>query len=157
MREALAMAEAALSVPGEKPFAAVVVRDGKIIGRGVNRVDTLADITAHGEIEAMRDACRHHGTDLSGCEMYTTCEPCIMCVATMELAGITRIHYAASMQSAGRVLQSIRPDFVEQYRRIRESVCAPFTNRPVPAIQQCEEESLALLAEWARRELARRN
>lgn len=154
MQVAIALARESLTATGHRPFAAVVVRDGEIIGKGVNRVEALSDPTAHGEVEAVRDACRNHGPNLAGCDVYTTCEPCIMCVATMEVAGVSRIFYGASLEAAGKVVAPFRPDFVEQFSRIRNTVCTPLDKRPVPATQQREEEALSVLADWTRLKLA---
>ena len=91
-------------MPGARPYGAVVVKDGKIVGEGLNQSAKNFDPTSHGEVEAIRDACRNlKTTDLSGCELYTSCEPCSVCVATMIMAGIGRMYYGATLdQSAGR-------------------------------------------------------
>ena len=79
------------------PFGAVVVKDGKIVGRGHNRVDISKDPTAHGEIDAIRNACENLGTeDLIGCDVYTTAEPCPMCRAAMVWANIGKTFYGGS-------------------------------------------------------------
>jgi len=81
MRRAIALSEQALGEAGAGPFAAVIVRDGAIVGEGINRSRAKHDPTSHGEVEAIRDACgRLKTVDLSGCDLYTTCEPCTMCV-----------------------------------------------------------------------------
>lgn len=84
MRRAVAISAEALTTPGTEPFGAVVVRDGRIVGEGINRSLQNFDPTSHGETEAIRDACRNLATvDLTGCELYTSCEPCPLCVAAM--------------------------------------------------------------------------
>ena len=104
MRRAIAISATALTTPGTEPFGAVVVRDGRIVGEGINRSLMNLDPTSHGETEAIRDACRNLGSvDLSGCDLYTSCEPCALCVAAMTIAGIARLYYAASMQDARTV------------------------------------------------------
>lgn len=148
MDVAIEMARAAMAMPNRRPFAAVVVRDGEIIGRGVNSVAERSDPTAHGEVEAIRDACSRVGTSLAGCDLYTTCEPCIMCVATAELAGISRIFYAASFAGAGEALAPLWPDFVTRYTAVRTHVCQPFDQRPT-AIQIEAEPATAILRDWA--------
>lgn len=81
------------------PFGAVVVRDGKIVGRGHNCVLLNNDPTCHGEIEAVRDACRRTGThDLSGCVMYTTAEPCPMCRGAVLWANIKKVYYGCTVR-----------------------------------------------------------
>ena len=83
------------------PFGAVVVKDGNIVGRGHNRVIKNQDATCHGELEAIRDACRNLGTfDLSGCEIYTTSEPCPMCLGAILWANINRVYQGCNIQDA---------------------------------------------------------
>lgn len=96
MRRAIEISARALDEPGLEPFGAVVVRDGKIVGEGINRSLRNVDPTSHGETEAIRDACRNLSTaDLSGCALYTSCDPCALCVAAMAIAGIAELFYAA--------------------------------------------------------------
>lgn len=81
------------------PFGSVVVKEGKVIGIGHNRVLSHHDPTAHGEVEAIRDACRHLGThDLTGCDIYTTGEPCHMCLCACLWANIRRIYYGCTIK-----------------------------------------------------------
>lgn len=85
------------------PFAAVIVKDGKIIGEGANSVTTTNDPTAHGEINAIRKACQALGTfSLKGCEMYTSCEPCPMCLAATYWARIDAIYFCSDAGDAAR-------------------------------------------------------
>ena len=99
MRRAIEISAEALDIPGTEPFGAVVVWDGKIVGEGINRSVLNNDPTSHGETEAIRDACRSLGTvHLRGCELYTSCEPCALCVAAMEIAGISRLYYATNLE-----------------------------------------------------------
>lgn len=80
------------------PFGAVVVKDGEVIGRGHNRVLGHHDPTAHGEVEAIRDACGRLGThDLTGCDIYTTGEPCHMCLCACLWANIRRVYYGCTI------------------------------------------------------------
>ena len=79
------------------PFGTVIVKDGKIIGRGHNRVVINNDPTCHGEIEAIRDACKNLGTfDLKGCELYTTAEPCPMCLGATLWSNISKVYYGCN-------------------------------------------------------------
>ncbi len=90
--------------PAGGPFGAVIVRDGKIVGRGYNRVLRDNDPTAHGEIVAIRDACKKLKTnDLSGCDLYTSCKPCPMCLAAARWANISNIFYAADDRDAEKI------------------------------------------------------
>lgn len=101
MREALALADDAARA-GEVPVGAVVVKDGRIIGRGFNRPITTSDPTAHAEIVAMREAAAHLGNyRLTGCELFVTLEPCVMCVGAMAHARIARIVYGTADPKTG--------------------------------------------------------
>lgn len=81
------------------PFGAVVVKDGVVIGRGHNRVLGSHDPTAHGEVQAIRDACARIGSnDLSGCDIYTTGEPCHMCLCACLWANIRRVYYGCTIK-----------------------------------------------------------
>lgn len=87
---------------GDQPFGAVVVKDGRIVGEGVSAVITRPDPTAHGEIEAIRDAARRLGTrDLAGAELFTTFRPCPMCEAAAAWAGITQIWHGETIADGG--------------------------------------------------------
>jgi tRNA(Arg) A34 adenosine deaminase TadA len=90
--------------PDGGPFGAVVVRGRKIIGRGFNRVLADNDPTAHGEVMAIRDACRKiKSFDLSGCVLYTSCKPCPMCLAACQWANIAQVFYAAESRDAAKL------------------------------------------------------
>ncbi|MDO4167192.1 MAG: nucleoside deaminase [Eubacteriales bacterium] len=97
MQEALNEAYTGIRAGDGGPFGSVIVKDGQIIGRGHNRVLLCQDPTCHGEMEAIRDACKHLGThDLSGCELYTTAEPCPMCLGGILWANIRKVHYGCN-------------------------------------------------------------
>jgi len=86
------------------PFGCVIVRRGKIVGRGENRVTSANDPTAHAEISAIRDACRSLDTfKLDGCELYTSCEPCPMCLAAIYWARISRVFYGNTRADAAAI------------------------------------------------------
>jgi tRNA(Arg) A34 adenosine deaminase TadA len=86
---------------GGGPFGAVIVKDGKIISEGVNRVTETNDPTAHAEVQAIRQACNIMGTfDLPGCEIYCSCEPCPMCFSAIYWAHISKVYYAATHHDA---------------------------------------------------------
>ena len=94
MREAIALSVENID-NGGGPFGAVIVKDGVVVARGANRVTADNDPTAHAEVSAIRQAARNLGTfDLSGCEIYTSCEPCPMCLSAIYWAHIDRIFYA---------------------------------------------------------------
>lgn len=105
LRRAIALSEEAARA-GCEPFGAVVARaDGAIVGEGFNRSRLKHDPTSHGETEAIRDACARLGTlDLAGCTVFTSCEPCALCVAVMQITRITRVVYAAALADSAAVL-----------------------------------------------------
>lgn len=89
---------------GGGPFGAVIVKNGEIISTGVNRVTATHDPTAHAEVSAIRDACNTLKTfDLSGCEIYTSCEPCPMCLGAIYWAHIDKIYYGNNKTDAARI------------------------------------------------------
>lgn len=103
MRVALAVAAEGVAA-GQTPFGACLVRDGRVLCRAHNAVWATTDITAHAEVRAIRMACGILGTiDLSGCSMYTTCEPCPMCFSACHWARIDRIVYGAEIADARAV------------------------------------------------------
>lgn len=103
MREAIKLsAESVRS--GGGPFGAVIVRDGEIIARGENRVTVCNDPTAHAEVSAIREAAARLGTyDLSGCEIYSSCEPCPMCLGAIYWARLDKLYYAGTRADAANV------------------------------------------------------
>ena len=108
MGDALALAEAAIAV-GEVPVGAVIVRDGKIIGRGHNRTRIDQDPTAHAEIVAIRQATQSLGNDrLEDCDLWVTLEPCTMCAGAIAHARIKRLYYAAEDPKGGAVDNGVR-------------------------------------------------
>ncbi len=104
MREALNEAYEGIEKKHGGHFGAVVVRDGKIIGRGHNRVLLKKDPTCHGEMEAIRDACEKEGNhDLSGCELYTTAEPCPMCLGAILWSNISKVYYGCNVNDTDKI------------------------------------------------------
>lgn len=101
----MAIAESEKSVKqGSSPFGAVVVRDGIVIARAHNTVVSKSDPTAHAEINAIRAACKKIGTfDLSGCDLYSSCEPCPMCAAATTWANISHVYYVAGQRDADKI------------------------------------------------------
>ena len=88
---------------GGGPFGAVITKDGKLIAEGANKVTINHDPTAHAEVMAIRNACAKLGThDLTGCELYTSCEPCPMCLSSAYWANLKKIHFGASQDDAAR-------------------------------------------------------
>lgn len=104
MEEAVKEAYAGIKAHEGGPFGSVIVKDGKIVGRGHNRVVKNQDPTCHGEMEAIRDACKNLGTcDLSGCELYTTAEPCPMCLGGILWANISRAFYGCRVSDTDSI------------------------------------------------------
>ncbi|MDO4961466.1 MAG: nucleoside deaminase [Eubacteriales bacterium] len=104
MEEALKEAYEGIDNNDGGPFGSVIVKNGEIVGRGHNRVLKNADPTCHGEMEAIRDACRKLGThDLSGCELYTTAEPCPMCLGGILWANIGKVYYGCTIEDTDKI------------------------------------------------------
>ncbi len=123
------------------PFGAVVVRKGKIVGRGWNQVTSTNDPTAHAEICAIRDACRRLAVfQLDDCELYTSCEPCPMCLSAIYWARLRRVCYGNTRKDAARI--GFDDDFI--YRE----VAAPISRRKIPMKQLLHKEALTAFAEW---------
>ncbi len=103
MQEAIKKAEENIITGQGGPFGAVVVRDGKIIAAVGNRVTSTNDPTAHAEVVAIREACKALNTfDLTGCEIYASCEPCPMCLGAIMWSRIDKLYYAADRNDASR-------------------------------------------------------
>lgn len=96
------------------PFGACIVKDGKIIGKGINRVIKNNDPTAHAEIVAIRDACKNiNSYDLSGCELYTSCYPCPMCLSAIIWSNIKKVYYANTKEDAANI--GFRDDYIYDF------------------------------------------
>jgi guanine deaminase len=124
------------------PFGAVIVRDGTIVAEGVNRVTSTNDPTAHAEILAIRQACQKLGVfELNGCELYTSCEPCPMCLGAIYWARLARIYFANTAEDAAKI--GFDDSFI--YGELKE----PLSRRRIPTIQMMREEALAGFRVWA--------
>jgi tRNA(Arg) A34 adenosine deaminase TadA len=123
------------------PFGAVVVKGNKIVGRGYNEVTSSNDPTAHAEIVAIRDACRRLKTfNLEGCELYTSCEPCPMCLSAIYWARIHKMYYGNTRKDAAKI--AFDDDFI--YRE----VALPSRKRKIVMKQLLRNEALKAFAEW---------
>jgi len=123
------------------PFAALIVRDGKIVGEAANTVTATNDPTAHGEVNAIRAAARALGTfTLAGCELYTSCEPCPMCLSAAYWARIEAIYYGASAADAARA----GFDDAFLYDELRKEQA----ERLLPSTQMLGEEAWASFKAW---------
>ena len=152
MRRALALSAQALDTPGTEPFGAVVVQDGVVVGEGFNHSVAHCDPTSHGEVEAIRDACRKlQRVSLSGCDLYTTCEPCAMCVAAMEIVGIRKLFYAATLDQCGAAFEGLpvtqrHPIDVDA---LRAEAGAGLNARRMPSEQKMADPAVEILRAWA--------
>lgn len=123
------------------PFGAVIVKDGKIIGEGSNHVLANNDPTAHAEIMAIREACKNlNNFQLDGCEIYSSCEPCPMCLGAIYWARPSKIYFAAGREDASGA------DFDDSL--IYKEVSLPVNERQIPTEQFLKEESQEVFNEW---------
>jgi guanine deaminase len=123
------------------PFGAVVVKDGKIVAEAANQVTATNDPTAHAEMAAIREACRKLGVfDLEGCEIYTSCEPCPMCMGAIYWARLSRVYYASVSSDAAQA----GFDDSMIYRELAQ----PLSERKIPMIQMMREQGLEAFRMW---------
>jgi guanine deaminase len=123
------------------PFAALVVKDGEIIATGVNRVTATLDPTAHAEIVAIRAACRTvRHFELTGCEIYCSCEPCPMCLGAIYWARPARVFFAATAGAAAYA------GFDDSF--IKTQVCLPFSQQELPIEQLVHAKALTPFEAW---------
>jgi tRNA(Arg) A34 adenosine deaminase TadA len=152
MHRAIELSARALDEPGTEPFGAVVVIEGRIVGEGYNHAAAHHDPTAHGEVEAIRDACRRlQRLNLEGATLYSSCEPCALCVAAMHLVGIRRLYYGTSLAQSDAKLASLP----EARRRtidsstLRREAGLELLQREMPCEQHQVDQALAVLSNWA--------
>ena len=142
MRRAIALSREGMAANRGGPFGAVVVLDGRVVGEGVNRVTSTNDPTAHAEVVAIRAACAALGRfDLAGAEIYTSCEPCPMCLAAIHWARLDRVWYANDRFDAA----AIGFDDELLYREIPK----PVEQRALPMRRLLAAEALEAFAAWA--------
>lgn len=140
MREAIRLSEENVSNCGG-PFGAVIARDGKIVATGVNRVTANNDPTAHAEVSAIRTACEKLKTfDLSGCEIYTSCEPCPMCLGAIYWAHIDKIYYGNDKDDAKAI------DFDDSF--IYDELALPRGERRLPVEVLLDNEAIKAFEMW---------
>ncbi|HYW47327.1 MAG TPA: nucleoside deaminase [Bryobacteraceae bacterium] len=143
MRQAIDMAVEGVR-HGGGPFAALVVRDGTVIATGVNQVTRTHDPTAHAEIVAIREACRVLGSfQLTGCDVYSSCEPCPMCLAALYWARPARVIFAATHDDAAAA------GFDDSF--IYRQMSTPLSERSVPMARLADEHATLPFREWARK------
>lgn len=140
MREAIRLANESVA-KGGGPFGAVIVKDGKIIAGSSNSVTLDNDPTAHAEVNTIRKACRAMGSfNLDGCVIYTSCEPCPMCLGAIYWAGINRIYYGNTRQDAADI------DFDDNF--IYEEIRKDMSDRTVPIIPMLRSEAMESFRLW---------
>jgi tRNA(Arg) A34 adenosine deaminase TadA len=141
MREAIALSLKKMEAGEGGPFGAVIIKDGEIIGRGWNCVTSINDPTAHAEIMAIRDACAKLKTfDLSGCEIYASCEPCPMCLAAIYWARLDKLTFAATRADAANA------GFDDEY--IYSELSKDWKNRTLPVEQGLQNEAHRAFEQW---------
>ena len=126
---------------GGGPFGCIIVKNGEIVSEGSNKVTLTNDPTAHGEIVAIRNACKKiNNFNLSGCELYSTCEPCPMCLSTIYWAHIDKIYYANTRDDARKI------DFDDSfiYSEIKKNI----DERKIPMTQMMRDEALKAFELW---------
>ena len=144
MREAIRLADESVK-HGGGPFGAVIVKDGEIIGSCSNSVTLDNDPTAHAEVNTIRAACHALGTfNLDGCVIYTSCEPCPMCLGAIYRAGIDRIYYANTRQDAEAI------EFSDNF--IYAELDRPMAKRDVPFIQLLRDEAQTAFRIWTEKD-----
>jgi guanine deaminase len=145
MREAIQLSLEKMQAGFGGPFGAVVVKDGQIIARGFNQVTSTHDPTCHAEVDAIRKACQVLGTfQLDSCDLYTSCEPCPMCLGAIYWARPARVFYANTKADAAAV------GFDDQF--IYDEIDKPLAERSLPMQQFLREEALVSFQEWAKKE-----
>ncbi len=141
MREAIRLSREKMRRNAGGPFGAIIVRRGKIVGRGWNRVTSTNDPTAHAEIMAIREACRRLKTfRLDDCELYASCEPCPMCLAACYWARLRKIYYANTRRDAAKI------GFDDEW--LYREMARPVSRRKLPMKQLLRKEALKVFTEW---------
>ena len=130
---------------GQGPFGAVIVKDGKIVGQGHNNVIAYNDPTAHAEVVAIRDACKNLGIyELQDCEIYTSCEPCPMCLSAIYWAKLSKIYYGNTRNDAAEI------GFDDAF--LYHEIPLPLSERKIAIEELSREEAQEAFKLWARKE-----
>ncbi|MFT5619077.1 MAG: guanine deaminase [Arenicella sp.] len=141
MQEAINMALEGMRSGKGGPFGAVVVKNGEIVGRGCNMVTSTNDPTAHAEVTAIRDACKNLGSfQLDDCEIYTSCEPCPMCLGAIYWARPKNIYFACTKKDAAEI------GFDDAF--IYEEIERPHDKRSISTEQFLRDEAIKVFQEW---------
>jgi guanine deaminase len=141
MREAIRLSRNGMDSGEGGPFGAIVVRHGVIVGRGKKKVTSTNDPTAHAEVVAIRDACKNLGTfQLDDCIIYSSCEPCPMCLGAIYWARPKKLYFACDKKDAAAI--GFDDDF------IYEEIPLPISERKIPTIQLLQSEGKLVFQEW---------
>lgn len=141
MQKAIELSHQGMDTGKGGPFGAVVVKNGTIVGMGHNQVTATNDPTAHAEVVAIRDACQHLGTfQLDGCELYTSCEPCPMCLGAIYWARPDKVYYANTRDDAAAI------GFDDAF--IYSEIPLPLHKRKIEMIPLGREEALKAFEKW---------
>lgn len=145
MKRAVELSRENMRAGAGGPFGAVIVKDDKIIGEGWNQVTSTNDPTAHAEVVAIRNACKNLSNfDLDGAEIYTSCEPCPMCLSAIYWARLGKIYYGNTRKDAADI--KFDDDFI--YDEIPKSI----DQRKIPMAQCGHADALEVFKEWAAKE-----
>lgn len=141
MQRAIRLAQNGIDENAGGPFGAVVVKDGEIIGEGWNQVTSTNDPTAHAEVTAIRQACEKLGSfQLEDCTIYTSCEPCPMCLGAIYWARPKKMFYACTREDAAKI------GFDDQF--IYDEIAGEINNRKIQAVNFMREEALEVFNNW---------
>ncbi|WP_245957360.1 nucleoside deaminase [Chitinophaga flava] len=141
MQHAIALSRRGIEQGDGGPFGSIVVKGDEIIGEGWNQVLCENDPTAHAEVMAIRDACRKLGTfQLTDCEIYTSCEPCPMCLGAIYWARPSRVYYANTKEDAAAI------NFDDSF--IYREIAVPHEEKKIPLIELRDEEALKVFQQW---------
>lgn len=145
MQEAVDSAIAGMNKNQGGPFGCIVVKNGEIVGRGNNRVTSTNDPTSHAEVNAIRDACNNLNTfQLDGCEIYTSCEPCPMCLGAIYWARPDKVYYGSNQIDAANI------GFDDAF--IYKEIPLPYSERSIPFQQLGREIALEPFKKWTEKE-----
>ena len=145
MMEAIALSKKSIENNQGGPFGCIVVKNDEIVGRGNNQVILQNDPTAHAEIVAIKDACKTLGTfQLDGCEIYTSCEPCPMCLGAIYWARPDIVYYANTRHDAAAI------GFDDSM--IYQEMAIDMNNRKIPTINLCRQNAAAVFQQWAEKD-----
>ena len=141
MRRAISLAQKGIDSNSGGPFGAVVVKEGEIVGEGCNQVTSTNDPTAHAEVVAIRNACKNLDSfQLDGCILYTSCEPCPMCLGAIYWARPTKVFFACTREDAANI------GFDDHF--IYDEIERPIEERHIKSINFLRDEGLTVFENW---------